>query len=145
MAKPLSRSFSGVGLPDDHGFHKLPYHPPSRSVVAHTRPRASLLPSHGLSIRHRSESHYAVVGDFSPAISVSSFVLSPTFPVLYFITFTWSESVGNVGGNWDVLYRFSLDTRQCEMVASRGQLVRPDHYQAAWLSELLCLSEDGHT
>lgn len=144
MPKP-SASFDDVGLPDGHAFPELAYHQPTGSIIAHTRPRESRLPSHRLSIRRVSESRYTVIGDFPPSISVSSFALSPTLPILYFITFAWSDHNGNVGGDWDALHRFTLDTHQSEIVARRGELVPPDHYRFAWLSELFSVSADGRT
>jgi hypothetical protein len=145
MAKSLKPSFSDVGLPDGHAFPELAYHQPTGSIIAHTRPRESRLPSHRLSIRRVNEARYSVIGDFPPSISVSSFALSSVLPILYFITFSWSDHGGNVGGDWDALYRFSLDTHQCEVVARRGELVPPDHYRSAWLSELFSVNEDGRS
>jgi hypothetical protein len=145
MTKPSSLSYKDVGLPDGHSSPELAYHPPTGSIIAHTRPGESRLPSQRLSVRRASESRYTVIGDFPPAISVSSFALSHTLPILYFITFAWSEHNGHVGGNWDALYRFDLDTHQCEVVARRDQLVPPDHYRVAWLSDLYSVSEDGRT
>jgi hypothetical protein len=140
-----SASFNDVGLPDGHAYPELAYHQPTGSIIAHTRPRDSRLPGHRLSIRRVSESRYSVIGDFPSSISVSSFALSPALPILYFITFTWSDRNGHVGGDWDALHRFTLDTHQSEIVARRGELVPPDHYRVAWLSELFSVSADGRT
>jgi len=145
MGEPSSPSFSDVGLPDGHAFPELAYHQPTGSIIAHTRPRQSRLPSHRLSIRRVNETRYTAIGDFSPSISVSSFALSSLLPILYFITFGWSDHNGTVGGDWDALYRFTLDTRRCDLVARRSELIPPDHYRSAWLSELFSVSEDGNT
>ena len=47
--------------------------------------------------------------------------------------------------HWDGLYRFTLDTRQTEEIARRGDLVPPEHCKSVRLSELLSVSEDGRT
>lgn len=145
MRMPSSRSFNDIGLPDGHDFPELAYHHPAGTIIAHTRPRESRLPSHRLFIRRVSEARYSLIGDFSPAISVGSFALSPTLPLLYFITETWSEHGGIRGGDWDALYRFDLDTRRCEVVVRGGELIPPDHYQTAWLVTLFSVSDDGRT
>ena len=144
MQKSTSRSFTEIGLPNGHGFPELAYHYPTGYIIAHTRPLESRLPAARLSIRRIGESHYSPVGDFPPAISVSSFALSPKLPLLYFITSEWKDYVnGPPGGDWDSLYRFFLDTRCCEVVARRGELVPPNSYQSAWLCEILSVSDDG--
>jgi hypothetical protein len=143
MSRPSSPSFSDIGLPDGHAFPELVYHHATGSIVAHTRPRESRLPSHRLSIRTASESRYRVIGDFPPAISVASFAICQTQPLLYFVTFCWSERDGHVGGDWDALYRFALDTRQSEVVARRGELMPPEHYHTAWLTRLHSIADDG--
>ena len=143
MSRPSSPSFSDIGLPDGHAFPELVYHHPTGSIVAHTRPRESRLPSYRLSIRTASESRYRVVGDFPPTISIASFAVCQTRPLLYFVTFSWSERDGQVGGDWDALYRFTLDTRKSEVVARRGELIPPDHYHTAWLTRLHSTADDG--
>jgi hypothetical protein len=146
MHTPSSPSFKEIGLPDGHAFPELAYHCPTGTVIAHTRPRESRLPSHRLSMRLVKDSRYSPIGDFSPAISVSSFAVCPTLPLLYFITSTWSEHEnGPPGGCWEALYRFTLDTRESEVIARRGDLIAPEGYQSAWLSELLSVSGDGGT
>jgi hypothetical protein len=146
MHTSSSPSFKDIGLPDGHAFPELAYHRPTGTVVVHTRPRESLLPAHRLSIRRVNESRYSPIGDFSPAISVSSFAVCPTLPLLYFITSAWSEHEnGPPGGSWEALYRFTLDTRESEVIARRGNLIAPEGYRSAWLSELFSVSDDGGT
>ena len=142
MSKPSLPSYSEIGLPDGHASPELAYHRPTGSIIAHTRPRESRLPSKRLSIRHVAETRYTAIGDFPPSISASSFALSPSQPIIYFVTDVWSDENGTVGGNWDALHRYNVDTRQIEIVAHRGDLAPPDHYRCAWLSELFSVSED---
>ena len=137
-------SFADVGLPDGHGFPRLAYHHPTRSIVAQTRPLDSRLPSSRLSVRRVNEPRYTPIGQFSAEISTSSFVLCRTLPLLYFVTSRWTEKRdGVVGGDWESLQSFALDTRQSAVVASQGQLVVPDGYRSAWLLDLLAMSDDG--
>jgi len=145
MHTPSSPSFEEIGLPEGHAFPELAYHHPTGAVIAHTRPRESRLPGHRLFIRGVKESRYSLIGEFPPAISVSSFAVCPILPLLYFITFSWSEfENGPPGGFWEALYQFTLDTRKSDVIARRGELVA-DGYQSAWLSELLSVSDDGGT
>ena len=137
-------SFADIGLPDGHGFPRLAYHHPTRSIVAQTRPLDSRLPSSRLSVRRVTEPRYTPIGQFSAEISMSSFVLCRTLPLLYFVTSRWTEKRdGVVGGDWESLQSFALDTRQSAVVASQGQSVVPDGYRSAWLLDLLAVSDDG--
>jgi hypothetical protein len=143
---PLHLGSQKIGLPDGHGFPVLVYHPPTGSVIAHTRPLKSSLPCRRLSLRQVNETRYRPIGDFPPSVSVESLVLHPQLPLLFFITFVWSKHVnGPVGGYWVALHRFDLNTLQSEIVARRGELVLPDGYQTAWLNELFSASDDGNT
>jgi hypothetical protein len=143
-SRPLR--FEAIGLPEGHMTSRLAYHSPTETIIAHTRPRQSSLPSERLWIRHVKERRYRPVGDFPPAISVSSFTVSSRLPLLYFITFTWSEyENGPPGGFWDTLCRFILDTCDNEVIARRGELIAPNGFESAWISELLSVSDDGGT
>jgi hypothetical protein len=138
--------FEEVGLPEGHVSPRLAYHNPTGTIIAHTSPRKSSLPTQRLSIRRVTERRYRPIGDFPPAISVSSFVLCPRLPLLYFVTFVWSEyENGPPGGLWETLCRFRLDTSECEVIARRGELVPPSGYDSAWIAELLSAAEDGST
>jgi hypothetical protein len=140
------QEFQKIGLPDGHGFPVLAYHPATGSVLAHTRPIESRLPCRRLSLRRVTETRYRPIGDFAPSVSVESFVLHPRLPLLYFITYVWSEHTnGPVGGDWDALYRFNLNTIQSEIMARRGELFSPDGYRTTWLKELFSVSDDGNT
>lgn len=146
MTNPSPRSFSEIGLPEGHAFPELSYHAPTGFLVAHTRPLDSALPSRRLSARRVTEPRYRPVGDFPPAISVESYAASFSLPVLYFLTYEWSEYPnGPVGGHWDALYRFNLETRQSEVVARRGEVIPPNRYKSAWLSALFSVGADGCT
>jgi hypothetical protein len=96
-------------------------------------------------LRRVKETLYRPIGDFAPSVSVESFALHPQLPLLYFITFVWSEhGNGPVGGDWEALHRFDLNTFQCQIVARRGELIPPDGYRTAWLNELFLVSDDGN-
>ncbi len=145
-SSPLPKKFQKIGLPDGHAFPVLAYHPPTSSVLAHTRPIKSRLPCRRLSLRRVNGTRYRPIADFPPSISVENFLLHPQLPLLFFITYVWSEHVnGPVGGDWDALYCFNLNTRKSKIVARRGELVLPDGYRRAWLCELLSASADGNT
>lgn len=140
--KPTSR-YNSLGLADGQVPHDLEYHPPTSSVILHTRNREGRLPSFRLSIRSASEERYSPVGEFAAGTSVHSFALSRTAPILYYNTVRWGEHDGLVGGEWDALYRFTLDSRRCDVVARRGELIPPNHFQSAWPVELFSVSDDG--
>ena len=96
-------------------------------------------------MRRVSEARYSLIGDFPSAVSVSSFALSPTSPLLYFITESWREIGDTVGGDWAGLHRFNLDTRQCDILTCPGELTLPSPYRRGWLVELLSAAQDGCT
>jgi len=79
---------------------------------------------------------------FPPAISVASFAVCQTRPLVYFLKQSWTEQDGLVGGDWDALYRFALDADQPEVVARNGALIPPDHYDTAWLALLHSVADD---
>ena len=150
----LSRQvYQKVGLPDGHAFPVLAYHPPTGSILAHTRPIKSRLPCRRLSLRRVNGTRYRPIADFPPSISVENFLLHPQLPLLYFITYVWKEcelGINPPGGDWDALYCFNLNTRKSKIVARRGELVLPDGYRkawlrGAWLCELFSVSDDGNT
>lgn len=144
MTAPITRpSFSDVGLPEGHAYPELAYHAPTNSIIVHTRPLDSVLPIRRLSVRRASESRYRLIGEFPPSVSVESFVLSVTQPVLYLLTCTWSEYPdGPPGGSWGDLYRFNLETGQNEVVARRGELMPEAPHHPPWLTELISISGD---
>jgi hypothetical protein len=72
-------------------------------------------------------------------------VLRPTLPELYFITESWKEIGDTFGGDWDALHRFTLDTRQCELVARPSDLAMKAPYRTCWLVALLSVAPDGET
>jgi len=138
--------FEAVGLPEGHAFPRLAFHRPTQTVIAHTRPRESPFPGERLSVRHVKERLYRSVGDFPPGISLSSFAVASKAPLLYFISFAWSEfENGPPGGDWDTLCQFRLDTSDTQILARRGELIAPQGYDRAWLSELLSADDDGVT
>lgn len=138
-------SFHGVGLPAGQVSPVLAYHPPTGSIIAHTRARQSTLPCRRLFLRRANERQYRPIGNFDSSVSVESLALHPHLPLFYFITFTWSRYAnGPVGGNWEALHRFDLNTFQNEVVARRGELAPPSGYQTAWLNELLSAGDDGN-
>ena len=140
------RDFGKIGLPKGHAYPQLAYHPPTGFVIVHTKPVESPLPCRRLSLKRVKGTRYRPIADFPPSISVKKFLLHPRLPLLYFITYVWSEHVnGPVGGDWDALYCFNLNTRKTKIVARRGELVLPDGYRRAWLCELLSASADGKT
>ena len=96
-------------------------------------------------MRSVSKARYTPIGDFTPAVSISSFALNPTLPELYFVTESWREIGDTVGGDWDALHRFTLDTRQSEIVARPGDLAVQAPYRTGWLAELLSVAPDGGT
>ena len=145
MSPEFSRSFDDIGLPTGHACPHVAYHPPTGTVIVHTRPSKSRLPSHRLSIRRVHDTRYTLVADFPPQVSISSFAVSPSLPVLYFLTDTWRESGDTVGGDWHALHRYALDTADCEIVAQPGELKVPAPYNTAWLVEVLSVGHDAAT
>ncbi len=146
QSTPSPQKFQKVGLPEGHAYPELAYHLPTGSILAHTRPVEPGLPGRRLSLWRVAETRYHPIGDFALSISVESFVLHPQLPLLYFITYVWSEhSNGPTGGNWEALHCFNLNTFQCEIVARRGELIPPDDYCKAWLNELFLVGDDGNT
>lgn len=138
--------FERIGLPKGHAYPQLAYHSPTGLVIAHTQPVNSPLPRRRLSLKRVNGMSYRPIADFPPSVSVESFLLHPQLPFLYFITYVWSKPVnGPVGGDWDALYRYSLNSRKCKIAARRGELVLPDGYRQAWLCELLSTTTDGKT
>jgi len=138
--------FEKIGLPRGHAYPELAFHSPTGSVIVHSRPLASPLPGRRLSLKRTNGTFYRPIGDFPQSVSTENFLLHPQLPLLYFITYIWSKHVdGPVGGDWDALYRFNLNTRKCKIVARRGELVLPDGYRRAWLCKLLSASNDGKT
>jgi hypothetical protein len=145
MSTDPSNFFNDIGLPDGHAFPQLAYHHSTGTIIAHTRPLRSRPPSQRLSTRRVNEPRYTVVGDFPPTISISSFVLSPTLPLLYFITERWREVGDTVGGDWEGLHTFSLDTQQCDRVIQPGELMAQAPYKRAWLVGLLSVAQHGQS
>jgi hypothetical protein len=140
----MKTSFEKIGLPRGHSYPKLAYHQPTASIIAQTRPLKSRLPDCRLSFRRTDETRYRPIGDFLPPISIDSFVAHARLPLLYFITYAWTEHAdGTTGGNWDALHCFNLNTLQCKVVAQKGELIAPDGYESAWLRDLFSLSDDG--
>jgi hypothetical protein len=138
--------FERIGLPQGHAYPEMAFHSPTGSVIVQTRARKSPLPGFRLSWKRLNGTFYRPIADFPPSVSMQNFVLHPRLPLLYFITYVWSEHVnGEAGGDWEALYRFNLNTRNCRVVARRGQLVLPDGCRRAWLCELLSASNDGKT
>lgn len=138
------QDYEELGLPSGHGYPKLAYHPSTGSIIVHTQPVESTLPSRRLSVRRLNESRYRLIGDFPPEISIENFVLHPSLPLLYVNTFIWKEYInGPVGGDWDALYCFNLDTLQSEILVRSGELIPPDGYRFASISTLFSMSNDG--
>lgn len=139
-------TYQDIGLPAGHGDPKLIYHPPTGSVIVHTRPRdQSILLCRRLSFRRLDETRYRPIGDFPPQVDVTSFALSPKLPELYFNTIVWKEcekGINPPGGYWDALHRFNLNTLESEIVACPGELISPGHYQRVWLNDVLFVDEN---
>lgn len=143
MPWPTSLSLNELGLPNEAPFPELAYHHPTGTIIARAHLVRPPMSCARLFIRRVSESHYSLIGDFPPAISTFSFAFSPTVPLLYFLS--WREHDATEGGDWDALYRFTLDTRQCQLLARAGELLPPDPYPSASLLQLLSVSDDGQT
>jgi hypothetical protein len=140
----MPKSFEKLGLPTGHAFPRLAYHEPTSTLIAHTRPRKAVLPGDRLSFRRIGETHYQPIGEFPEGISISSFVLDPYRPALYFMTFAWRElDGGGWGGDWEGLYRFDLEQHRCDRLCQRGDLHSAEGDGATWLSDLLSVANDG--
>ena len=140
---PPIPSFGDVGLPEGHAYPELAYHAPTNSIIVHTRPLDSVLPIRRLSIRRTSEFRYRLMDEFPPSVSVESFVLSVTQPVLYLLTYTWSEYPnGPPGGSWEALYRFNLETGMSEVIVRHGELMPESPHRPPWLNKLISISAD---
>ena len=139
------QSFESVGLPNGHASPKLAFHELTGTIVAHTRQRAPETNLQRLSIRRANESRYHIVGDFPSSISISSFALDQTRPLLYFNTVLWTSTQGNASGNWNAVYRFSLESMHCELVVRRGELTLPEGYHTAWIAELISCDINGQS
>ena|ERR1039458_1651927 len=140
-------SFQDIGLPKNHAYPTLTYHPQTGSIIALTRPvTESRTPCHRLSIRRLEEARYSPIGNFPPQVDVTSFALSPKLPVLYLNTFFWKEcelGFNPPGGDWDALYRFNLNTQQSEVVARPGELISPGNPTRVWLNDVISVDENG--
>ena len=139
-------SFEEIGLPKGHAYPELAYHPPTGSMVVHTRPLKSSLPCRRISLMGVNSKRYQPIADFPSSISVEGYLLHPRLPLLYLITYSWSMFLGKApGGDWDALYRFNLETGKSEILASKGSLVPSNGYPRVWLNQLLSVSDDGET
>jgi hypothetical protein len=140
----LPKSFDQVGLPNGHGFPTVAYHEPTGTLIAHTRPTRAGLPRDRLSFRRPGDPRYQPIGEFADAVSVKSFVLDSTRPVLYFVTYEFRElEGGQSAGNWDGLYRFDLERHRCARLAQPGHLHDPESNWETWIGDLLSVSNDG--
>ena len=136
-------SFEEIGLPKGHAYPELAYHPPTGSMIVHTRPLKSSLPCRRISLSVNGK-RYRQIANFPPSISVEDYLLHPKLPLLYLITYSWSMFLGKTpGGDWDALYRFNLETGKSETLASKGSLASPNDYPRVWLNQLLSVSDDG--
>jgi hypothetical protein len=145
----LLESFEKNGLPKDYSYPTLAYHQPTASIIAQIRPVKSQLPGYRLFFRRTDETRYHPIGDFSPPITINSFAIHASLPLVYFVTYVWAEhtfgTVGGYGGYWDALHCFNLKTFQIKVVAQAGELIAPDSYESARLCDLFSLSDDGGT
>jgi hypothetical protein len=142
----MKKSFRDVGLPDGYKVLRLAYHQPSRTLVAHVGPIKDLPPGKRLYFRWATSEQYQPMGDCPAGTSVDGFVLDPSRPSLYFMTFAWKEMDGSRwAGDWDALYRFNLANHRCEQLTRRGELLPTEGYERVWLCETLSVSVDGRS
>ena len=146
------QEYEDLGLPSGHGYPKMAYHPSTGSIIVHTQPVEPPSPGRRLSMRRLNESRYRPIGDFPPEISVESFVLHPSLPLLYINTIIWNKHIKSpIGddwdslydGNWGGLYCLNLDTLQGEIFVCSGELFPPDGYRFASISTLFAMINDG--
>jgi hypothetical protein len=146
------QDFEELGLPSGHGYPKMAYHSSTGSIIVHTQPVGSSLPSRRLSMRRLNEPRYRLMGDFPPEISVESFVFHPSLPLLYINAIVWSEHIKSpIGddwdslydGNWSGIYCLNLDTLHSEILVRNGELIPPDGYRFASISTLFSMGNDG--
>lgn len=140
----MRKSFTEVGLPDDHKVLTLAYHQPSGTLISHVEPVKEVTPQKRLYFRWAIDTYYQPVGDFPEGISINNFLLDAARPSLYFLTGAWKAMSGGLAvGNWDALYRFDLEGHRCERLTRREDLLPLEGYEKVWLCDLLGVSSDG--
>jgi hypothetical protein len=138
------RNFSEIGLPAGTKTSGLNYHQPSRTLIAHVGPIKDAPPGKRLYCRWNTDDRYQPIGACQDGVSVENFVLDPSRPALYFITWIWEKSDDDSwSGDRDGLYRFDLETHRCDLLTRQSALLPTLGYEDVWLCEMLSVSSRG--
>lgn len=139
-------SFPEVGLPAEHRVVRLGYHESARTVVAQLRPAATAAPTERLFFRRDTDTRYQPIEPLTQGASVTSYVLDPRRPVLYFLAYVYRPHTdGGWSGDWDALYSFDLGQHRCERLIGSDDLPAPSECSRAWLCDFLSVGADGRS
>ncbi|HEY2249736.1 MAG TPA: hypothetical protein VGH74_01700, partial [Planctomycetaceae bacterium] len=72
----------------------LAYHEPTGTVIAHTGAQGQLPPRKRLFFRWSTDTRYQPVATFPDNISIDSYIVDPSRPSLYFVTYEWGVVPG---------------------------------------------------
>jgi len=134
-------NFEEIGLPAGHAFPEVQFQPTAETIVVRTRLQTNETPIHiyRLSARHKTESKYHPICEMDDSLSVCSYVVCLTKPILYYTVDEFSA-----GHNyWEGLYRHSLETGMTDCVIRRGQFSPTTSEYWQWISALYSVSLDG--
>ena len=136
------------GIPEGYGFAQLLFNPPTGILVAEVYGTSKVFLPRRLFWRHKDGEGYKPLGTPETYCSQESAVTAINQPLLFFNSTRFTQESahpsGNwASGNWDGLYSVDLETFTIVRCASRETLPLPPPYTDCWITDLLCLSEDG--
>ena len=142
----LNKSFE-MGIPHDYAFKQLFYHPAVRMLIVQVQPihTKKWLPDR-LYYRALNDGRYRPVGAPLPMMAQEYPVISLKRPILVYNATQYSytrDAAGeeHLGGDWDSLKIYDLETHQFAQDISRQTLKVPADVTRYWISSLLCFSQ----
>jgi hypothetical protein len=139
----MVKTFSEIGLPSQCEVVSLFFHHQTATLITQTGAlTANRLPKR-LYFRSVSALDYQPIGTFPQDVSIDSVTTDEARPLVYFLTNRWEERNGVLQGVCDGLYRFELETHQCERLIDCRGLIPPPQYQQVWPAMMLSVSSDG--
>ncbi len=133
------------GIPAGYAWPRLLYNPASEVLIVELRAAGQQFVPTRLFMRPKNSQSYEQIGNPAGDVSYESPVTCEKQPIVVFNSFQMQKRGDGWAGDWAAVCAFNLQTKELAVCIGKETLALPAPYTEGWISELVSLSDDGHT
>jgi hypothetical protein len=133
------------GIPAGYAWPRLLYNPASETLILELHGVGDEFLPTRLFLRHKASEAYEQIGNPGEDVSYESPVTCEKQPIVVFNSFQMQKRGDHWAGDWAAVCAFNLQKKELSVCIAKETLALPEPYTEGWVSELVSLSDDGHT